>query len=423
MFLSLKNFFSSDIAIDLGTANTLVFVRNRGIVVNEPSIVAIRKATQEIVAFGNEAKEMLGRTPGEIITVRPMKDGVIADFELAEQMIRHFIRKARSGLSLRPRIAISIPSGITEVEKRAVRDSAEHVGAREVYLVSEPMAAALGVGLPIEQPVGNMVIDIGGGTTEIAVIALSGIVSSISIRVAGDEMTESIIQYCKRKYNILIGENTAEYIKCQIGSAAPYIWKGPKQIDGKEVGSENIRGVKISATEILENLPDTLDRKNKKQVAEFIFIYIKKKYNIIISPLLAEKLAKSLALFGPEQEISSMPIKGRDLISGIPRTIVITTPEVQEALTESVDTIVHAVLQCLEKTPPELAADILDRGIILSGGGGLLKGLDTRLKDETDLPVYLVDDALLTVVKGVGKVLENLNSYQKILTQVKREYY
>jgi rod shape-determining protein MreB len=423
MFLSLKNFFSSDIAIDLGTANTLVFVRNRGIVVNEPSIVAIRKATQELVAFGNEAKEMLGRTPGEIITVRPMKDGVIADFELAEQMIRHFIRKARSGWSMRPRIAISIPSGITEVEKRAVRDSAEHVGAREVYLISEPMASAIGVGLPIEQPVGNMVIDIGGGTTEIAVIALSGIVSNISIRVAGDEMTESIIQYCKKKYNILIGENTAEYVKCHIGSAAPYIWKGPKQIDGKEVGSENIRGLKISASEILENLPDSLERKNKKQVVEFIFLYIKKKYNIIISPLLAEKLAKSLALAGTEQEINSRPIKGRDLISGIPRTIVINTLEVQEALTESVDMIVQAVLQCLEKTPPELAADILDRGIILSGGGGLLKGLDTRIKDETDLPVYLVDDALLAVVKGVGKVLENLNNYQKILTQVKREYY
>lgn len=343
-FSFFSELLASDIAIDLGTANTLIYLKGKGIVVNEPSVVAVKKSNQEIVAYGSSAKEMVGRTPGEIITVRPLKDGVIADFELAERMIKNFIRKVKINRFIRPRIAIAIPSGITEVEKRAVRDSAEHVGAREVHLIDEPMAAAIGVGLPIHEPVGSMVIDIGGGTTEIAVIALSGIVNSNSIRIAGDEMTESIVQYFKRKYNLLIGENTAELIKCTIGSAAPYDERG------------------------------------------------------------------------------ALTVKGRDLVAGIPKTVEIIAEEVQEALAEPVDAIVEAVKLCLEQTPPELSADILDRGIILTGGGSLLRGLDERLRQETNLPIVVAEDPLTCVVRGTGKVLDNLQSYQKVLTKTKKDY-
>lgn len=328
--------------MDLGTANTLVYVRGKGILVNEPSIVAIRKADQEIVAYGHAAKEMQGRTPNEIITVRPMKDGVIADFELAEAMIRHFIRRVQVTRIWRPRMAISIPSGVTEVEKRAVRDSAEHAGAKEVHLIDEPMAAAIGIGLPIEEPVGSMVIDIGGGTTEIAVISLSGIVNHISIRIAGDEMSEAVVQHFKRNYNLLIGDNTAEHIKCTLGSAAPFSDK------------------------------------------------------------------------------TSMSVRGRDIVAGIPKTVEITSMEVQEALAECVNSIVEATKQCLEKTPPELSADILDRGIALSGGGALLRGLDERLRRETSLPVIVAEDPLTAVVRGTGRVLESIHRYQKVLTKVKR---
>jgi rod shape-determining protein MreB len=342
MAFSWQNFFSNDIAMDLGTANTLVYVRGKGILVNEPSIVAVRKVDQEIVAYGGEAKEMQGRTPNEIITVRPMKDGVISDFELAEAMIRQFIRQVQTTRLMRPRMAISVPSGITEVEKRAVRDSAEHAGAREVYLIDEPMAAAIGVGLPIEQPVGSMVIDIGGGTTEIAVISLSGIVNHISIRIAGDEMNEAIVQHFKRNYNLLVGENTAEHIKCTIGSAAPY---------------------------------------NDK---------------------------------------ASMSVRGRDIVAGIPKTVEINAMEVQEALAEPVNSIVEATKLCLERTPPELSADILDRGIVLSGGGALLKGLDERLRRETSLPIIVAEDPLTCVVRGSGKVLEDLHHFQKVLSKAKR---
>lgn len=340
----LKNYFVNDLAIDLGTANTLVYVKGKGILVNEPSVVAIQRSNQDIVAYGLQAKEMLGRTPNEILTVRPLKDGVIADFELAERMIRHFIRKVKVNRLIRPRIAIAIPSGITEVEKRAVRDSAEHVGAREVHLIAEPMAAAIGVGLPIDEPVGSMIIDIGGGTTEIAVISLSGIVNDISIRIAGDELNESIIQYFKRKYNLLIGENTAEMIKCTIGSAGPIVNK------------------------------------------------------------------------------ASLTVKGRDLVEGVPKTVEITAEEVQEAFAENINSIVDAVKLCLERTPPELAADILDRGIILTGGGSLLKGLDERLRQETNLPIVISDDPLTCVVRGTGKILNDLNGYQKVLAKTRKEY-
>ena len=342
MQFSFFNFLTSDVAIDLGTANTLVYVKGKGILLNEPSIVAVSRKDQEIVAFGQAAREMIGRTPEEISTIRPLKDGVIADFELAEEMIRYFIRKIQSNRLLRPLVVICIPSGITEVEKRAVRDSAEHAGAREVYLIEEPMAAAIGVDLPIMEPVGSMIVDIGGGTTEIAVIALSGIVTSISVRIAGDEMDEAVIQYLKRKYNLLIGEKTAEQIKCTIGSAAPY------------------------------------------------------------------------------EEKHSLQVKGRDLVGGIPKTVEITTAEVQEALTETVNSIVEAVKLTLERTPPELSSDILDRGIIISGGGALLRGLDMRIRDETNLPVSVADDPLTCVVRGTGKVLENLEKYMKILNKTKR---
>jgi rod shape-determining protein MreB len=348
MWLTSKNkgsagsFFSNDIAIDLGTANTLVYVRGKGVVVNEPSVVALRKDDQVVVAYGKEAKEMLGRTPGEIITVRPLKDGVIADFELAEKMIRYFIRKVTTNRLVRPRVAICIPSGITEVEKRAVRDSAEHAGAREVYLLDEPMAAAIGVGLPIEEPVGSMVVDIGGGTTEIAVLSLSGIVNDIAIRIGGDEMNEAIAQHFKTTYNLLIGENTAEAIKCTLGSAAPYKGNG------------------------------------------------------------------------------TTSVKGRDLLAGIPKTVEVSFKEIQQALADTVDAIVQAVKLCLERTPPELSADILDRGLVLTGGGALLKGIDERLRQETNLPVIVADDPMTCVVRGTGIVLENLNSYEKVLSKVKR---
>ncbi|MBN2227365.1 MAG: rod shape-determining protein [candidate division Zixibacteria bacterium] len=338
--MGLFDFISNDIGIDLGTANTLVFVRGQGIVLNEPSVVAIERATGKVLAVGSAAKEMLGRTPGEIAAIRPLKDGVIADFEISEKLLADFIRRViRHRYLMKPRIVISVPSGITEVEKRAVRDSAENAGAREVYLLQEPMAAAIGVGLPVDQPSGVMVIDIGGGTSEIAVIALHGIVNNISIRIAGDELNEAIVMYLKKNYNLLIGELTAEEIKIRIGSAFPL-----------------------------------------------------------------------------EKELS-MEIKGRDLVAGVPKNLKLSSVQVREALVEPIDRIVEAVRQSLEKTPPELASDILDRGIILTGGGALLRGLDRRLRQETNLPVNVAEDPLTCVVRGTGKVLENLQLYSKVLVK------
>jgi rod shape-determining protein MreB len=342
--LGFFDFISSDIGIDLGTANTLVFVRGQGIVLNEPSVVAVEKATGKVLAVGSAAKEMLGRTPGEIAAIRPLKDGVIADFEISEKLLSDFIRRViRHRYLMKPRILISVPSGITEVEKRAVRDSAENAGAREVYLLQEPMAAAIGVGLPVDQPSGIMVIDIGGGTSEIAVIALNGIVNNISIRIAGDEMNEAIIMYLKKNYNLLIGELTAEEIKIRIGSAFPM-----------------------------------------------------------------------------EKEIS-LEIKGRDLVAGVPKNLKLSSVQVRESLVEPIDRIVEAVRQSLEKTPPELASDILDRGIILTGGGALLKGLDKRLRQETNLPVNIAEDPLTCVVRGTGMVLENMQQYSKVLMKSRRD--
>ena len=339
MFLdNLMGFFSTDVAMDLGTANTLVFVKGRGIVLNEPSVVAVDKATGRAIAVGAEAKLMLGRTPDEINAVRPLKDGVIADFELTEELLREFVQRVQKHKFLvRPRIIICVPSGITEVEKRAVRDSAERAGARDVNLVPEPIAAAIGVGLPVDTPTGNMVVDIGGGTTEIAVIALNGIVNKTSIRVAGDEMDEAIATYAKKAYNMLIGEQTAERIKIEIGSAFP--------------------------------LPEELD----------------------------------------------MEVKGRDLVRGIPRTLRISSVEVREALQEPVGNIVNALRESLEQTPPELAADIVDRGIFLTGGGALLRGLDLLLREVTNLNIRVGDDPLTCVVRGAGVILENQEMYEKVI--------
>ena len=334
----LAGMFSNDLAVDLGTANTLVYVRGVGIVLDEPSIVTIHQADHSVLAVGREAKAMLGRTPGSIIAVRPLKDGVIADFDVTEKMLHHFINKVHRRRALvRPRVVVGIPSGITQVEKRAVRDSAMQAGAREVYLIEEPMAAAIGAGLPIQEPGGNIIVDIGGGTTEVAVVSLSGIVYAKSVRIAGDEMDEAVLQYVKKQYNLLIGERRAEQIKIALGSAYPT--GGPRR---------------------------------------------------------------------------TMEVKGRDLIAGIPKTVVITDEEIREALREPIMSIVATVRTCLERTPPELAADIVDKGIVITGGGALLPGLDDLLRQETKLPVVVADNPLACVVLGTGKVLDELALLKKV---------
>jgi rod shape-determining protein MreB len=332
--------FSNDLAIDLGTANTLVYVKGKGIVLNEPSVVAIRKGDRggnKILAVGKEAKIMLGRTPGDIVATRPMKDGVIADFDITETMLRYFIRRVHNRRSLvRPRIIISIPSGITQVEKRAVRESAESAGAREVFLIEEPMAAAMGADLPITEPTSNLVVDIGAGTTEVAVISLAGTVYSRSVRVAGDKMDEAILQHIKRKYNLLIGLQTAELIKVTVGNAYP------------------------------------------------------------------------------TEEAECIEVKGRDLVTGIPKILTIDSDEVRKAISEQVDAIIETVRIALEQTPPELSADVVDKGIVLTGGGALLKNIDVLLREETRLPITITDDPLTTVVIGAGKVLDNLSILREV---------
>jgi rod shape-determining protein MreB len=334
---SIFSFFSSDLAIDLGTANTLVFAKGKGIVVNEPSIVALNRTTNEVEAVGREAKEMLGRTPGNIVAIRPLKDGVIADFKVTERMLNYFIQRAHNRKMLvHPRIVIGVPSEITQVEKRAVMDSAFRAKASEVHLVEQAMVAAIGAGLPISEPSGNMIVDIGGGTTDVAVISLSGIVYSRSVRVAGNAMDDAITQFMKRKFNLLIGERTAEQIKTEIGSAFP------------------------------------LDQ-----------------------PL-------------------TMDIKGRNLIEGIPKTVTVTDSEIREAVAETVTIIVNAIRVALERTPPELSADISDRGIMLTGGGSLLKNLDRRISEETGLPVFVADDPLCSVVLGTGRMLDDFRLLRKI---------
>ena len=342
MAFKFLNLLSTDLGIDLGTANSLIYVNGKGIVVNEPSIIALEEETDKVVAIGNEAREMVGRTHRDIMTIRPLKDGVIADFEATEIMMRELIKKASINRMLIGRIVVDVPSGITEVEKRAVGDSAERAGGREVHLVPEAMAAAIGVGLDIGHPIGNMIVDIGGGTSEIAVISLNGIVDHASIRVGGDEMNQAIMNFFKKNYNLLIGETTAENIKCTIGSAMP--------------------------------LPEEIKTE----------------------------------------------VKGRDLVDGIPKTIEISSVEIREALNECIQMIVEAVRLSLERIAPELASDILDRGIILTGGGSLLKNLDARMREDTSLPVHLADDPLTCVVRGCGKIIENFEMFEKVLLKQRR---
>jgi rod shape-determining protein MreB len=341
--MGLLDFLSTDIAIDLGTANTVIYVKGKGVVLNEPSIVAFDRNTKKIIALGNKAKEMQGREHRQIRVSRPMRDGVIADFEIAEGMIRAFIKKVNRGAFSSRKVVVAVPSGVTEVEKRAVRDSAEHAGAKEVHLIAEPMAAAIGVGIDVSAAVGNMILDIGGGTTEIAVIALDGIVNEESLRIAGDEMNNAIIQFFKKNYNLLIGERTGETIKCEVGSAVPL------------------------------------------------------------------------------QEEITIEVKGRDLVGGIPKTVEVSSVEIRDALNENITQIVEGVKQTLERTPPELSADILDRGVMITGGGALLKGLDERIRMETNLPVHVAENPLMAVVNGAGKAIENMNKYSKVFIR-KRSY-
>lgn len=341
---NLRGAMSNDIGIDLGTATTLVYVKGEGIVLREPSVVAVERGTSNVLAVGEEAKRMLGRTPGNIIAIRPMKDGVITDFEITEAMLRHFINKVRRRrFQVRPRIVIAIPSGITEVEKRAVKESAERAGAKQVFLIEEPIAAAIGVGLPIQDPIGNMIIDIGGGTTEIAVISLAGTVFSKSIRIGGDEMDDAIIEYLKKTYNLMVGERSAEDIKIKIGSAYPL------------------------------------------------------------------------------EEEMSMEVKGRDLIAGLPKMVTVTSEEIREALQEPVRAVLESTKISLERTPPELAADLIEHGIVMAGGGSLLKGLDKLISEETGLPVHVADDPLTAVANGTGKVLNEIRYLKKVTVPVKSE--
>ncbi|MDO7786258.1 rod shape-determining protein [Desulforamulus aquiferis] len=336
--------FSKDMGIDLGTANSLVYVKGKGIVLREPSVVAIQRETGQVLAVGEEAKQMIGRTPGNIVAIRPMKDGVIADFDVTQSMIKYFINKAlrQRSFIFKPRVVVSVPSGVTAVEERAVREAALQAGAREAYLIEEPMAAAIGAGLPVHEPTGNMIVDIGGGTTEVAVISLGGIVTSRSIRIAGDEMDDAIIQHVKRTYNLMIGERTAEQIKIDIGTAYPL-----------------------------------------------------------------------------EQE-ETEEIRGRDLVTGLPKTLQITSTEIFKALSEPVEAILEAIKVTLEKTPPELAADIMDRGIVMAGGGSLLRGLDHLVSDQTGMPVHMAEEPLLAVAYGSGRVLENIDVLRRVLIQPKK---
>jgi len=348
MFSYLRGMASTDMAIDLGTANTLVYVKGKGVVLNEPSVVAIIEAhgKKRVLAVGQEAKEMLGRTPGNIKAIRPLRDGAIADFEIAEEMIKHFIRKVHNRRSFAsPQVIVCVPSGSTAVERRAIQESAESAGARRVFLIEEPMAAAIGAGLPVTEPTGSMVVDVGGGTTEVAVLSLGGIVYSRSVRVGGDKMDEAIIAYIRRNHNLLVGEGSAERIKKEIGSACP-----PEDGEGR-----------------------------------------------------------------------TMEIKGRDLMNGVPKELIISERQIAEAMAEPVGAIVEAVKVALEHTAPELAADIVDRGILMTGGGSLLRGLDILLREATNLPITVADEALLCVVLGTGKVLENLELYEKVLMKSFRD--
>ena len=481
---SIFSLFSSDLAIDLGTANTCVYARGKGIVVNEPSIVAINKINGRVEAVGKEAKEMLGRTPGNIVAIKPMKDGVIADFEVTEKMLTYFIKKAHNrNMWVRPRIVIGVPSEITQVEKRAVKDSAYRAKASEVHLVEEAMAAAIGAGMPITEPSGNMIVDIGGGTTDIAVISLAGIVYSKAVRVAGNEMDEAIIQYIKKTYNLLIGERTAEQIKIEIGSAFPLDERLTMEIKGRHLIEGVPKTITITDEEIREALAETvnvivdavrvalertppelsadivdrgivmtgggamlknLDKRLREETGLPVAMAEDPLSSVVLGAgkMLSDfnlsedsstrnlRFATGSAIYGPVpdqfarsrrrsqdriEERLTMEIKGRHLIEGVPKTITITDEEIREALAETVNVIVDAVRVALERTPPELSADIVDRGIVLTGGGSMLKNLDKRLREETGLPLAMAEDPLSSVVLGAGKMLSDFNLLRKIL--------
>ncbi len=379
---------TKDIGIDLGTANTLVFIRGKGIIVNEPSVVAINTVSRQVLAVGDEAKKMIGRTPGTIQAIRPMKDGVIADFEVTQEMLKYFINKAhnRSLFSPKPRIVICVPSGVTEVEKRAVIEAAMAAGAKEksAYLIEEPMAAAIGAGLPVGEPSGNMVVDIGGGTSEVAVISLGGIVTSKSIRVAGDVFDSYIVNYIKKEYNLAIGERSAENIKVTIGCA--YLGSAETKMD--------IRG-------------DVFD--------SYIVNYIKKEYNLAIGERSAENIKVTIGCAYLGSAETKMDIRGRDLVTGLPKTITISAEEIQNALSEPVYSMIDAIKYTLEKTPPELASDIMEVGIYLTGGGALLRGLDTLISEETGIPVHIANEPLNCVALGTGMVLEQIDTLKNVL--------
>jgi rod shape-determining protein MreB len=374
MLHNILGWFSNDLAIDLGTANTLVYVKGKGIVCDEPSVVVIRRDNKKLIAVGTEAKKMLGKTPADIIAIKPLKDGVIADFDATEEMLKYFIKRVHNRRSfVSPRVIIGVPSGITQVEQRAVKDAAQASGAREVYLVGEPMAAAVGVGLPVGEPSGNMIVDIGGGTTDIAVISLDGVVYSKAVRVGGDKMDEDIIAYIKRRYSLMIGDRTAEQIKIGIGSAYAE--------DNELVLSRQFKPA--AEGDVIEFTPGSHEREDAHQVTK-------------------------------RTDQLTMEVKGRDLISGIPKTLTITQEEIREALVETVNSILDTIKVILENTPPELAADIVDRGIVLAGGGALLRGLDVLIREKTGLPVVVADDPLTAVVMGVGRMLDDLDLLRRV---------
>ena len=437
-----------DMAVDLGTANTLVYVRGRGIVLNEPSVVAVNQDTGAILAVGLEAKRMIGRTPGNIVAIRPLKDGVIADFDTTERMLKYFIQKVHKRRYLaKPRIVVCVPSGITGVEQRAVKDAGYAAGARKVYIIEEPMAAAIGADLPIHEPTGNMVVDIGGGTTEVAVISLGGIVAALSIRVGGDELDQSIINWVKREYSLLLGERTAEEIKMAIGSAFPLPGEPDAEIRGRDLATGLPKTILVTSADIRKALEEpvaaivnavknTLDktppelasdlmdrgivaalsiRVGGDELDQSIINWVKREYSLLLGERTAEEIKMAIGSAFPLPGEPDAEIRGRDLATGLPKTILVTSADIRKALEEPVAAIVNAVKNTLDKTPPELASDLMDRGIVLTGGGALLRGLDERLRHETGMPIHISERPLQAVAEGSGKCIEEFEALEKVL--------
>ena len=424
------SFIGRDMAVDLGTANTLVYVRGRGIVLNEPSVVAINTNTGGILAVGAEAKKMIGRTPGNIVAVRPLKDGVIADFEITERMLRYFILKIHKRRYLaRPRVVVCVPSGITGVERRAVIEASSQAGARQVHIIEEPMAAAIGSGLPVHEATGNMVVDIGGGTTEVAVISLGGIVTAQSIRVAGDELDNAIIQHIKKEYSLLLGERTAEQIKITIGSAYDLDSDEHTEIRGRDLvsglpvheatgnmvvdiggGTTEVAVISLGGIVTAQSIRVAGD-----ELDNAIIQHIKKEYSLLLGERTAESIKITIGSAYETDEDEHTEIRGRDLVSGLPKTVVISSAEVRKAMEEPVNSIVDAVKTTLDKCPPELSGDVMDRGIVLTGGGALLRGLDERLRRETGMPIHIAEDPLDSVALGSGKCVEEFEALQQVL--------